>query len=269
MALSDMYLLSNVQVADTERQEQHTTNQQQQSQAHHHSITGVQASHQFTDETTNSIVTVTNNPLLQPEQTLFTNETTTTGTPVGEADQSGTKQIAKKRKNVKKEEDKSSDSVTRFKWTKELMQVAMNLLKYGCKPKIISVAVGCSIRTAQKFVETVTPRGEGESYKEYQVRRRGRKLKDTNNRLDAIRDVLNKDSTKTQVEIAANLKVSNTTVCRDLKKIGGTWRDKKVRQHQQEGPISNSGDIDCNQLLTNTLIQQGNCGHQTSVDQIH
>lgn len=111
---------------------------------------------------------------------------------------------------------------TRFKWTKEKSQVAMNLVKYGCKPKLVSVAVGCSLRTAQKFVETVTPKMEGESFKNYVIRRRGRKSKDVNERLEAIREVLSKDSTKTQVEIAADLKVSNTTVCRDLKKIKGS-----------------------------------------------
>lgn len=120
-----------------------------------------------------------------------------------------------------------SKSSTRFKWTKEKSQVAMNLVKYGCKPKLVSVAVGCSLRTAQKFVETVTPKIEGESFKNYEIRRRGRKSKDVNQRLNAIREVLSKDSTKTQVEIAADLKVSNTTVCRDLKRIGASWREKK------------------------------------------
>ena len=116
---------------------------------------------------------------------------------------------------------------TRFKWTKEKTQVAMNLVKYGCKPKLVSVAVGCSLRTAQKFVETVTPKIEGESFKNYEIKRRGRKSKDVNQRLNAIREVLSKDINKTQVEIAADLKVSNTTVCRDLKRIGASWKDKK------------------------------------------
>ena len=166
---------------------------------------------QYNDE-----VLPTNTTTLILSEPIQTNHNETGGKP---------DRAARTRKEVK-----SNDSaVTRFKWTPEMMQVAMNLLKYGCKPKIVSVAVGCSIRTAQKFAETVMPREEGESYREYEVRRRGRKHKDTNHRLDAIREVLNKDCTKTQVEIAANLKVSNTTVCRDLKKIGGTWRDKKVR----------------------------------------
>lgn len=122
---------------------------------------------------------------------------------------------------------KSTSSLTRFKWTKEKSQVAMNLVKHGCKPKLVSVAVGCSLRTAQKFVETVTPKMEGESFKNYVIKRRGRKSKDVNERLDAIREVLSKDSTKTQVEIAADLKVSNTTVCRDLKRIKGcSWKEK-------------------------------------------
>lgn len=120
-----------------------------------------------------------------------------------------------------------SKSLTRFKWTKEKSQVAMNLVKHGCKPKLVSVAVGCSLRTAQKFVETVTPK-DGESFKNYEIRRRGRKSKDVNSRLDAIREVLSKDSTKTQVEIAADLKVSNTTVCRDLKRLGASWKEKKT-----------------------------------------
>lgn len=123
---------------------------------------------------------------------------------------------------------------TRFKWTKEKSQVAMNLVKHGCKPKLVSVAVGCSLRTAQKFVETVTPKMEGESFKNYEIRRRGRKSKDVNHRLEAIKEVLSKDSTKTQVEIAADLKVSNTTVCRDLKRIGASWREKK--NTDQTGP---------------------------------
>lgn len=110
----------------------------------------------------------------------------------------------------------------------------MNLVKHGCKPKLVSVAVGCSLRTAQKFVETVTPKIEGESFKNYEIRRRGRKSKDVNTRLEAIKEVLSKDSTKTQVEIAADLKVSNTTVCRDLKRIGASWREKK--NTDQTGP---------------------------------
>lgn len=128
----------------------------------------------------------------------------------------------------------SLKSLSRFKWTKEKTQVALNLVKHGCKPKLVSVAVGCSLRTAQKFVETVTPKIEGESFKNYEIRRRGRKSKDVNQRLEAIREVLSKDSTKTQVEIAADLKVSNTTVCRDLKKIGANWRDKKLNDPQQQ-----------------------------------
>lgn len=129
------------------------------------------------------------------------------------------------------DENNSSDGTiktkTRFKWSKEKTQVAMNLVKHGCKPKLVSVAVGCSLRTAQKFVETVSPKMEGESFKNYEIRRRGRKSKDVNHRLEAIKEVLSKDSTKTQVEIAADLKVSNTTVCRDLKRIGASWREKK------------------------------------------
>lgn len=130
---------------------------------------------------------------------------------------------------------KNNSSKSRFKWTKEKSQVAMNLVKYGCKPKLVSVAVGCSLRTAQKFVETVTPKIEGESFKNFEIRRRGRKSKDVNQRLNAIREVLSRDSTKTQVEIAADLKVSNTTVCRDLKKIGATKRVKqeKVKPNKQ------------------------------------
>lgn len=103
----------------------------------------------------------------------------------------------------------------------------MNLVKYGCKPKLISVAVGCSLRTAQKFAETVTPKMEGESFKTYQIKRRGRKSKDVNQRLNAIREVLSKNASLTQVEIAADLKVSNTTVCRDLKRLGASWKEKR------------------------------------------
>lgn len=130
-----------------------------------------------------------------------------------------------------------SKSMTRFKWTKEKSQVAMNLVKYGCKPKLVSVAVGCSLRTAQKFVETVTPKIEGESFKNFEIRRRGRKSKDVNQRLNAIREVLSRDKSKTQVEIAADLKVSNTTVCRDLKRIGATkktTKQEKVKPNKQE-----------------------------------
>lgn len=123
----------------------------------------------------------------------------------------------------------NSKTLTRFKWTKEKSQVAMNLVKHGCKPKLVSVAVGCSLRTAQKFVETVTPKIEGESFRNYEIRRRGRKSKDVNQRLEAIREVLSKDDSKTQVEIAADLKVSNTTVCRDLKRIGTPWKKKRKR----------------------------------------
>lgn len=129
----------------------------------------------------------------------------------------------------------TSNSMTRFKWTKEKSQVAMNLVKHGCKPKLVSIAVGCSLRTAQKFVETVTPKMEGESFKNYVIRRRGRKSKDVHERLEAIREVLSKDSTKTQVEIAADLKVSNTTVCRDLKKIKGTSR--KAEKTEPSSPL--------------------------------
>lgn len=130
--------------------------------------------------------------------------------------------------NESPQNQQQGSHATRFKWTKEKSQVAMNLVKYGCKPKLVSVAVGCSLRTAQKFVETVTPKMEGESFKNYEIRRRGRKSKDVNQRLNAIREVLSKDCTKTQVEIAADLKVSNTTVCRDLKRIGASWREKKA-----------------------------------------
>lgn len=139
------------------------------------------------------------------------------------------KQVATANGTLTDENNTSSTSKTqtRFKWTKEKCQVAMNLVKHGCKPKLVSIAVGCSLRTAQKFVEMVTPKIEGESFKNYEIRRRGRKSKDVNSRLDAIREVLSKDSTKTQVEIAADLKVSNTTVCRDLKRIGAKWKDKK------------------------------------------
>lgn len=134
----------------------------------------------------------------------------------------------------------SSSSLTRFKWTKEKSHVALNLVKHGCKPKLISVAVGCSLRTAQKFVETVTPKGQGESFKNYEIRRRGRKSKDVNQRLDAIREVLSKDSSKTQVEIAADLKVSNTTVCRDLKRIGDSWKGDKKNNSLEESQLSDS-----------------------------
>lgn len=136
-------------------------------------------------------------------------------------------------------DETNNKSLTRFKWTKEKSQVALNLVKHGCKPKLVSVAVGCSLRTAQKFVETVTPKIEGESFKNYEIRRRGRKSKDVNQRLNAIREVLSKDSTKTQVEIAADLKVSNTTVCRDLKRIGATLRSnvkKKTRGKRKKQP---------------------------------
>lgn len=137
------------------------------------------------------------------------------------------------------ETNNNNKSMTRFKWTKEKSQVALNLVKHGCKPKLVSIAVGCSLRTAQKFVETVTPKIEGESFKTYEIRRRGRKSKDVNQRLNAIREVLSKDSTKTQVEIAADLKVSNTTVCRDLKRIGASWRatiKKKTRGKRKKQP---------------------------------
>lgn len=137
-------------------------------------------------------------------------------------------------------------SMTRFKWTKEKSQVAMNLVKHGCKPKLVSVAVGCSLRTAQKFVETVTPKIEGESFKNYEIRRRGRKSKDVNQRLEAIREVLSKDDSKTQVEIAADLKVSNTTVCRDLKRIGTPWKKKRKRSinsnNDNSDSVGNSSD---------------------------
>lgn len=133
-------------------------------------------------------------------------------------------------------------TLTRFKWTKEKSQVAMNLVKHGCKPKLVAVAVGCSLRTAQKFVETVTPKIEGESFRNYEIRRRGRKSKDVRQRLDAIRDVLSKDSSKTQVEIAADLKVSNTTVCRDLKKIGTSWKKKRKRSTSSANNGLHEGD---------------------------
>lgn len=134
----------------------------------------------------------------------------------------------------------SSSSLTRFKWTKEKSNVALNLVKHGCKPKLVSVAVGCSLRTAQKFVETVTPKGQGETFKNYEIRRRGRKSKDVNQRLNAIREVLSKDSSKTQVEIAADLKVSNTTVCRDLKRIGDSWKGDKKSNLIEESLLSDS-----------------------------
>lgn len=139
-----------------------------------------------------------------------------------------------------------SRATTRFKWTKEKSQVAMNLVKHGCKPKLVSVAVGCSLRTAQKFVETVTPKIEGESFKNYEIRRRGRKSKDVNQRLNAIREVLSKDESKTQVEIAADLKVSNTTVCRDLKRIGTPWKKKRKRtisnDNEHDESVGNASD---------------------------
>lgn len=146
-------------------------------------------------------------------------------------------------------------SATRFKWTNEKTQVAMNLVKYGCKPKLISVAVGCSLRTAQKFAETVTPKIEGESFKTYEIKRRGRKSKDVNQRLNAIREVLSKDSTKTQVEIAADLRVSNTTVCRDLKRIGAYWKDKKYQGNS--GSAGNAPGADNN-------ASHNNNGQQTN-----
>lgn len=134
-----------------------------------------------------------------------------------------------------------SRSATRFKWTKEKSQVAMNLVKYGCKPKLVSVAVGCSLRTAQKFVEKVAPKMKGGAFKDFEIRRRGRKSKDINNRLQAIRDVLSKDSTKTQVEIAADLKVSNTTVCRDLKRLGTSLKDiRDDAYHHSASPSKNN-----------------------------
>lgn len=132
--------------------------------------------------------------------------------------------------NTSKQNPLSSSQLTRFKWTKEKSQVALNLVKHGCKPKLVAVAVGCSLRTAQKFVETVTPKIEGQSFVDYEIKRRGRKSKDVNQRLDAIKEVLSKDSSKTQVEIAADLKVSNTTVCRDLKRIGASWKENKHKQ---------------------------------------
>lgn len=118
----------------------------------------------------------------------------------------------------------SAKSRTRFKWTKESAQVALNLVKHGCKPVLVSVAVGCSLRTAQKFVEIVKPKMEGDAFKDYEIKRRGRKSRDVNQRLEAIREVLSKDVSKTQVQIAADLKVSNTTVCRDIKRIGASWK---------------------------------------------
>lgn len=130
---------------------------------------------------------------------------------------------------------------SRFKWTQEKSQVAFNLVKHGHKPKLISVAVGCSLRTAQKFVEQVTPKTQGETYREFQIKRRGRPSKDINNRLEAIKQVLSNDKKKTQIEIAADLKVSNTTVCRDLKRIGTLWRErsksaKKTRSRKSNNP---------------------------------
>lgn len=145
-----------------------------------------------------------------------------------------------------------SKSMTRFKWTKEKSQVAMNLVKYGCKPKLVSVAVGCSLRTAQKFVETVTPKMEGGPFKNYEIRRRGRKSKDVNQRLNAIREVLSRDSTKTQVEIAADLKVSNTTVCRDLKRMGATWGDKNKESSADESNGQRGREQKKDKLTNNT-----------------
>lgn len=146
--------------------------------------------------------------------------------------QSQTSQSQSKQLSHKTNKDKSQ-TATRFKWTKEKSQVALNLVKHGYKPKLVSIAVGCSLRTAQKFVETVTPKIDGESFKTYEIKRRGRKSKDVDQRLEAIKEVLSKDCTKTQVEIAADLKVSNTTVCRDLKRIGASWREKKRRTNGQ------------------------------------
>jgi len=205
MALSDLYQLSSV----TNDDENDDPNHQVQEQLLHVIDTTPQA---YSSEPSNTITPV--EPIQQPK--------------VDDGNETKTSANKAKIGNRKQRNQRSvGQPVTRFKWTKEMMQVAMNLLKYGCKPKIISVAVGCSIRTAQKFAETVTPREEGQSFREYEVKRRGRKHKDTNPRLEAIREVLNKDCTKTQVEIAANLKVSNTTVCRDLKKLGTTWRERK------------------------------------------
>lgn len=120
----------------------------------------------------------------------------------------------------------STKCKTRFKWSKEMSQVALRLVKHGYKPKIVSIAVGCSLRTAQKFVETVTPKIEGDSFKNFEIKRRGRQSKGVNERLQAIKDVLSKDVNKTQIEIAAQLNVSNTTVCRDIKRIGTSWKER-------------------------------------------
>lgn len=150
---------------------------------------------------------------------------------------------------------------TRFKWTNEKTQVAMNLVKYGCKPKLVSVAVGCSLRTAQKFAETVTPKIEGESFKTYEIKRRGRKSKDVNQRLNAIREVLSKDFNKTQVEIAADLKVSNTTVCRDLKRIGASWKEKK---YNSSACNTSSGSINANNTNNTSIIDLDEGHHQTT-----
>lgn len=146
--------------------------------------------------------------------------------------QSDGKKRSQSQQRPHKGKDKNQ-AATRFKWTKEKSQVALNLVKHGYKPKLVSIAVGCSLRTAQKFVETVTPKIDGESFKSYEIKRRGRKSKDVDQRLEAIKEVLSKDCTKTQVEIAADLKVSNTTVCRDLKRIGASWREKKRRTNGQ------------------------------------
>lgn len=158
------------------------------------------------------------------------------------------------------DQQQQGSPVTRFKWTKEKSQVALNLVKYGCKPKLISVAVGCSLRTAQKFVETVTPKMEGETYKDYEIRRRGRKSKDVNQRLDAIREVLSKDCNKTQVEIAADLKVSNTTVCRDLKRIGASWRDKK------SSGTPNNSNINTTSAINNNTHPDTNNGNNNELN---
>lgn len=142
--------------------------------------------------------------------------------------------------NADLESKSSSSSLTRFKWTKEKSQVALNLVKNGCKPKLIAVAVGCSLRTAQKFVETVKPKDKGQTFNTYEIRRRGRKSKDVNQRLNAIKEALSKDSSRTQVEIAADLKVSNTTVCRDLKRMGTSWKGDKKTDSLNESPSSDS-----------------------------
>lgn len=217
MALvSDIYQISSIQT----NQDDHQTHMDHQGRSHEQLLHVIDPGlQQYPNDTLDATLTL-HSPKIETKEDVVTQATNNNDDYVCANDKT------KKSNRKQKAQRVGGPTATRFKWTKEMMQVAMNLLKYGCKPKLISVAVGCSIRTAQKFAETVAPREEGQSFREYEVKRRGRKHKDTNPRLEAIRDVLNKDCTKTQVEIAANLKVSNTTVCRDLKKIGGMWRDK-------------------------------------------